>query len=105
MKNPNHPPDDFERRLATIAPRQIPPEWKTEILANAAAPVSRPLWRRPAVLALAACWVVSFALQIAKPETTDVVAQPEAATSADPALIIAWIEQRRSFLHETDSPL
>jgi hypothetical protein len=82
-------PDDFEKRLQSQPLRQIPSEWRQQILANAASDVAvRPslisiihsqisalLWPSPkAWIGLAGVWVLIFAIQFESRNHTPMVA-------------------------------
>jgi len=86
-------PDDFEKRLQSQPMRQIPSKWRTQILQTAnsschASPGARRSWlstishQLPTILwlnpkawaALAAVWVVIFALQSTSRQHTETVA-------------------------------
>jgi hypothetical protein len=79
-------PDDFEKRLQSQPLRQIPSEWRKEILQGAtptqpSTPDPRPfflsalLWPNPKAWAgLAAVWIAIFALQAASRSSSRMIA-------------------------------
>jgi len=91
--------DEFENKLRGQPRREIPPEWRREILAplrrRPEAPVSwwrQLLWPHPAAWAsLAAAWVAIFALNLA--------GAPEAASyqagKPSPDKLLAYQERQR----------
>ena len=107
MKNEENNPsgaDSFEQRLQRQPMREIPPEWRTEILA-AANPAPRvSLWEaflstfnfQPSTslrwAGLAAIWVVIFALHHSARDTSPVIEAKYAPPS--PQMILALREQK-----------
>ncbi len=112
--------DDFEKQLQRQPLRQLPPEWREEVLYAAAAPltihhspftVRAPWWRElfwpnPAAWAsLAAVWVAIFALNLASSENSSASAAAAPATS--PEVMQALNQQRLLFaelIRSTDLP-
>jgi hypothetical protein len=104
--------DDFEQHLQRQPPRQIPRTWRTEILA-AARPARASRWQewlatfnlQPATLfrwsALAAVWVVIFALNHASRDASPVVMAKLPPPS--PQMVLALREQRK-LLSELEQP-
>ena len=108
-------PDDFESRLSHQPLRQIPGEWRGEILSAARerqtvrhSPVgirrswlstlnfqlSTILWPHPKAWAgLAAVWILIFAVDFSMRETTPVMA--EKATPPSPEVIVELKQQQR----------
>ena len=93
--------DEFENKLRGQPRREIPPEWRREILAplrrRTGAPLSwwrQLLWPHPAAWAsLAAVWVAIFALNLAgAPEAVTVQA---AASKPSPDKLVAYQERQR----------
>ena len=91
--------DEFENKLRGQPRREIPPEWRREILAplrlRTEVPVSwwrQLLWPHPAAWAsLAAAWVAIFALNLAgAPE-----GEPYAASKPSPDKLVAYEERQR----------
>jgi hypothetical protein len=92
--------DEFENKLRSQPPREIPPEWRREILAplrrRTEAPVAwwrQLLWPHPAAWAsLAGAWVAIFALNLAgAPEA----ASYQAAGKPSPDKLVAYQERQR----------
>jgi hypothetical protein len=109
-------PDDFEQQLERQAFRQVPPEWRAEILKAAKGELRssecRPttirqvldvlLWPSPKAWAgLAAVWAVVLSLGIANRRQPEPRAGQEAAPS--PATILALREQRRTLAQLIES--
>lgn len=101
-------PDDFEQKLARQTLRQVPREWREEILtaANSAhrpapqAPslnwLSTLLWpNQKAWAGLAVAWIVIFALNLSARDKSEVVAKKSSPPS--PELIMALRQQQRMF--------
>ena len=91
--------DEFENKLRAQPRREIPPEWRREILGplhrRPEAPVSwwrQLLWPHPAAWAsLAAAWAAIFALNLAgAPETPSYV-----ASKPSPDTLVAYQERQR----------
>jgi hypothetical protein len=112
--------DDFEKRLQRQPLRQIPAEWRAEILqaANSTAPsrhstldtrhtgwlstlnsqLSTILWPHPKAWAgLAAVWIGIFALQFASRDTTQMVARNSVPPSPE---LIATLKSQEKLLAE-----
>jgi hypothetical protein len=101
-------PDDFEKRLQSQPLRQIPTEWRRQILQNArqSAPsaldprpslLSTLLWPNPKAWAgLAVVWVVVFVLQFASRETSRTVAT--VATSQSSAILASLKDQQKTLV-------
>ena len=102
-------PDDFEQRLQRQLMRQVPPEWREEILSVAQQP-SRPihvsrftfhasllstlLWPHPRAWAgLAAVWLVILAVNFSTRGDTQVLAKH--LTPPSPEMVLALREQER----------
>src|SRR5208282_5364385 len=103
-------PEDFEQKLPRQPLRQIPPEWRGEIL-SAAERASRPaphasflstlnhqlstiLWPHPKAWAgLAAVWILIFAVDFSMRDTTPVMAEKAAPPS--PEVIVELKQQQR----------
>jgi len=92
--------DEFENKLCGQPRKEIPPEWRREILAplrlRTEAPVSwwrQLLWPHPAAWAsLAAAWVAIFALNLAgAPEAASL----QAASKPSPDKLVAYEERQR----------
>ena len=92
--------DEFENKLQGQPRREIPPEWRWEILAplrrRPEAPVPwwrQLLWPHPAAWAtLAAAWVAIFGLNLAgAPEA----ASSQAASKPSPDKLMAYQERQR----------
>ena len=92
--------DEFENKLRGQPRREIPPEWRREILAPLHRRVEAPvawwrqlLWPHPAAWAsLAAAWVAIFALNLASaPEA----ASYQAASKPSPDKLVAYQERQR----------
>ena len=82
MKTPS---DSFENDLQQLDLRELPSQWKGEILAKAHG-ASRRLFAppRPLVLALAASWMVILTLALLTPSTPEVqVTQKRAVFAPD----------------------
>ncbi|WP_265594956.1 hypothetical protein [Haloferula sp. BvORR071] len=58
---------EFENQLRGMALRQPPPEWKSLLFP----PVPPPLFPKPLLLGIAACWVASLGVFLATPERED----------------------------------
>jgi hypothetical protein len=103
-------PDDFESRLSRQPVKQIPAEWRAEILSaakHAACPVPRTsflstlnrqlstiLWPHPKAWAgLAAVWILIFCMEFSMRDTTPVVAEKAAPPS--PEVIVELKQQQR----------
>jgi hypothetical protein len=115
----NTEPDQFEQRLSRQPLRQVPPEWREEMLAAAASyhplPVERRsflstlnsqlstiLWPHPVAWAgLAAIWVFIFAVDFSTHDRTPVVAQ---RTSPPPVEMILEVRQQQRLLAELLGP-
>jgi hypothetical protein len=103
-------PEDFEQRLQRQPLRQVPAEWRGEIL-SAAKHASRPaprtsflstfnrqlsslLWPHPKAWAgLAAVWILIFAVDFSMRDATRVVAEKAAPPS--PEVIVELKQQQR----------
>jgi hypothetical protein len=103
-------PEDFEQRLQRQSLRQIPAEWRGEIL-SAAKRASRPaprasffstfnlqlstlFWPHPKAWAgLAAVWILIFAVDFSMRDTTPVMAEKAAPPS--PEVIVELKQQQR----------
>jgi len=92
--------DEFENKLRSQPRREIPPEWRREILAplrrRTDAPISwwrQLLWPHPAAWAsLAAAWMAIFALNLAgAPEAASL----QAASKPSPDKLVAYQERQR----------
>ena len=92
--------DEFENKLRGQPRREIPPEWRREILAPLRRRVEAPvawwrqlLWPHPAAWAgLAAAWVAIFALNLASaPEA----ASYQATSKPSPDKLLAYQERQR----------
>jgi len=109
-------PDDFEKRLQNQPLRQIPTEWRAEILQSAASSphpsrtmrrsvlstinhqLSAVLWFNPKAWAgLAAIWVVIFALQFKSQNNSPMVA---AASAPRPSTILMSLKDQQQTLAE-----
>jgi hypothetical protein len=117
----NTEPDQFEQRLSRQPLRQVPPEWREEILAMASresrvdsqAPnhswsssvvcrLSSVFWPHPVAWAgLAAIWVVIFAVKFSTHDRTPAVAQ---RTSPPPVEMILEVRQQQRLLAELLGP-
>ena len=101
-------PDDFEKRLLRQPLRQIPGEWRAEILAAARIAAASPhvsrftfhgflssiFWPHPKAWAgLAAVWLVIFSMNFYTAEPATRTARK--ASPPSPELVLAWQEQRR----------
>jgi hypothetical protein len=98
-------PDDFEKRLQRQPLRQVPSEWRAEILQHAAS--SRPsfvtthsqrlsaiLWPHPKAWAgLCAAWVLIFTVHFATSDHSQVVAKK--AEPPSPQVLAALQQQKR----------
>jgi hypothetical protein len=115
--------DDFEQRLQRVAPREIPPAWREEILTVARqaevshrpAPatchsllarfiqqlstLTRP--QRAAWGSLAAVWLVITGLNLTARDDS-ATAQTQNFTPPSPQAIAAWRQQRRELAGLTD---
>ncbi|MHB8522502.1 MAG: hypothetical protein ACYDH9_17335 [Limisphaerales bacterium] len=95
------PPDDFERLLKRQPMREVPAEWRKEILAVCAPPASRPvswwhelLWPCPQAWAgMAAIWVISFALQLGTGGPP--VSPPQQRALSQPQPVMGFAERRQ----------
>jgi len=78
------PPDAFEHDLERLALRELPPQWRQEILAKA----HKPRFAPPRALAfvLAAAWIIILALQILMPAPSNVPLAPHAPVFAPSSL-------------------
>ena len=92
--------DEFENKLRSQPRREIPPQWRREILGSVnverTAPVPwwrRLLWPHPVAWAsIAAAWTAIFALNLAgAPET----ASSQVASKPSPDMRLAYEERRR----------
>ncbi len=112
-------PDDFEQRLQCQPLRQIPTEWREEILKAAESAVVTPhsppvtraswlsvlnaqlstiLWPHPKAWAgLAAVWILIFAVDFSMRDKTPVVAGKSAPPSPD---VVAELKQQQRLLAE-----
>ena len=101
-------PDDFENRLEQQPLRQVPAEWRAEILGAArprrSAPGPQPSWlasffwpHPKAWVALAAVWVLIFAMNILSRDKPNTVAQVIAPPSPQ---VVAVLQQQRRLLKE-----
>ena len=106
-------PDDFEQKLQRQALRQIPAEWREEILHAAdAAAGSRPstldfrpagflstiLWPHPGAWAgLAAVWILILAVDFSIRDKAPVVAEKSAPPSPE---VVAELKQQQRMLAE-----
>ena len=106
--------DDFEQRLQRQPLRQIPGDWRGEIL-SAAKRASRPapgasllstfnhqlstiLWPHPKAWAgLAAAWILILAVDLSTHDTTRVVAEKAAPPSPE---VVAELKQQQRMLAE-----
>jgi len=115
----NH--DDFEQRLQRQPPRQIPAEWREEILTAAGrwskvesraqqrpwpsslvSRLSSVLWPHPVAWAgLAAVWIFIFAVDLSTRDSTPVVA---GNFSPPPAEVIVEVRQQQRLLAEMMGP-
>jgi len=104
-------PDDFEQRLQRQPLRQIPAEWRSEILDAAISrhspratrhsffstlnhQLSTILWPHPKAWAgLAAVWILIFAVNVSMRDTTPLVA--ERAAPPSPEVIVELKQQQR----------
>jgi len=108
-------PDDFEQKLQCQSLRQLPAEWRAEILSAAESaastrhspPVTQPswlstlnsqlstiLWPHPKAWAgLAAVWILIFCMDFSTRDTTRVVAEKAAPPS--PEVIVELKQQQR----------
>jgi hypothetical protein len=108
-------PDDFEKRLQSQPLRQIPTEWRNEILQTATSSretspaarrsllstiisqLSTPLWFNPKPWAgLAAMWVVIFALQSTSPKHSGMVAT--VATRQPSAFLMSLKDEQQTLV-------
>jgi len=93
--------DDFEKRLQSQPMRQIPGEWRTQILQGAKQSVPSPLDPRPSFLStllwlnpkawasLAVVWITIFALQFASRSGA-----PKITTESVPQSSVFWMSLR-----------
>jgi hypothetical protein len=115
----NH--DDFEQRLQCQPPRQIPAEWREEILAMAGqgsrvegraqkrprpsslvSRLSTVLWPHPVAWAgLAAVWIFIFAVDLSTRDSTPMIA---GNYSPPPAEVIVEVRQQQRLLAEMIGP-
>lgn len=113
-------PDDFENQLQNQPLRQVPREWRAEILNAASAALTIPpspftshvpwwrelLWPNPAVWAgLAAAWVVVFALNMASSQELPTTVATTPAPS--PEVLQALNQQKQLFaelIHSSELP-
>src|SRR5208282_6906318 len=111
-------PEDFEQKLPRQPLRQIPPEWRGEIL-SAAERASRPaphasflstlnhqlstiLWPHPKAWAgLAAIWILIFAVDFSLRDKTPVMAEKSAPPSPE---VIVELRQQQRMLAELIGP-
>jgi hypothetical protein len=114
----NH--DDFEQRLQRQPPRQVPAEWREEILAAAVtsrhpsratrlaflsslnSQLSTILWPHPVAWAgLAAVWIFIFTLDLSTRDNTPMVAGNFSPPSAE---VIVEVRQQQRLLAELIGP-
>jgi hypothetical protein len=113
--------DDFEQRLQRQPPRQIPAEWREEILTAAGrwsnvesraqqrpwpsslvSRLSSVLWPHPVAWAgLAAVWIFIFAVDLSTRDRTPVIA---GNYSPPPAEVIIEVRQQQRLLAEMIGP-
>ena len=102
-------PDDFEERVQRQPLRELPPEWRGEILAgarramppspgsrtsNLRAQISALLWPCPQAWAgLAAIWLGILVINFATIDKTETVAKKSAPTSAEMIMVLKEQEQ------------
>ena len=113
-------PDDFEKQLERQTFRDVPPEWRADIL-NAACVASTPLASRPAPQAspwwhdwlwpapqawagLAAVWLIILGLNLS-PSGSKTPAIVASTTPASAAAATNLIEQRRELARLLDNAL
>jgi hypothetical protein len=103
--------DDFEQKLGRQPLRQVPAEWREEILAVAEC-ASRPaprvsflatlFWPHPKAWAgLAAVWILIFALDFSMRDNSPVVAEKSAPSSPE---VIVELKQQQRMLAELMGP-